>query len=469
MKSSLRRQIFLWYAITIPALILGLVFISLQVMTASLSDALDERLKERSETVAKTILASPVIKAESYEDLIDIFTEEYFPYIPAIFRISDPSGNQLAIFGDVPDPIIPLMDQELKLPETTEGRFETIDIRGHDALRIYTVPVKDPDTQKTLVMIQTGDSLAQVVTARQQLWRYALAVGIMGSLAALLVGRFILKRGLRPLDLILDQIKEIESKNLTVRLPEEPRPLEIQNLADNLNNMLHRLDKAFRARETFVASISHDLRTPLTALQGQIEVLLMQKRISPEQRESLERMSREVRRLIRMTNNLLIDVQLQSKPVLIPGNVNLKELLEEVDREVQPLAAGLKLRLIASEDVYVVGDYDLLKQMLLNVVDNAIKFTSLGGIVELSLTKHNGVAVIMVSDSGIGISKENLSRLTDPFYKTRAPEKSKSYGAGLGLTIVKQIVELHSGTVNINSREGKGTTVQIRIPAENQP
>ncbi|MDD5511531.1 MAG: ATP-binding protein [Dehalococcoidales bacterium] len=469
MKRSLRRQIFLWYAISIPILIIGMVLVTHQVMTASLADSVDERLQERSETVAKVIIASPEIRNEGYENLIELFTEEYFAYIPAIFRISDPSGNQLAIFGDVPDPLIPLMDQQLALTETSAGRFATIDIRGHEALRIYTTPVIDPYTHETIVVIQTGDSLAQVVTAEQQLWRYALVVGIAGILAALLVGRYILQRGFRPLDGILDQIQEIESKNLFVRLPDEPRPLEIQHLADNLNSMLYRLDTAFRAREQFVATISHDLRTPLTAIQGQIEVLLMQKQIEPELRDSLERMAKEVRRLIRMSNNLLLDVQLQSRPTLVSEKVNLKDLLEEVEREVQVLASGLELKVIANKDVFISGDYDLLKQMLLNVVENAIKFTHSGGTVKVALTKRNGYATIKVSDNGIGISKENLSRIMEPYYKTRTPEKSKSPGTGLGLSIVKQIVVLHAGSIEIDSQEGKGTTVQIQIPVKNQP
>ena len=469
MKRSLRRQIFLWYAISIPILIIGMVLVTHRVMTASLADSVDERLQERSETVAKVIIASPEIRSEGYEKLIELFTEEYFAYIPAIFRISDPSGNQLAIFGDIPDPIIPLMDQQLALTETNEGRFATIDIRGHEALRIYTTPVIDPYTRKTIVVIQTGDSLAQVVTAEKQLWRYALLVGIAGSLAALLVGRYILQKGFRPLDAILNQIQEIESRNLFVRLPDELRPLEIQHLADNLNSMLYRLDTAFRARETFVANISHDLRTPLTAIQGQIEVLLMQKQIAPEVRESLERMAKEVRRLIRMSNNLLLDVQLQSRPTLLSEKVNLRELLEDVEREVQVLASDLEIKISASKDVAVFGDYDLLKQMLLNVVENAIKFTPSGGMVKVALTKRNGYATIKVSDTGIGIPKENLSRIMEPYYKTRTPEKSKSIGTGLGLSIVKQIVLLHAGSIEIDSREGKGTTVQIQIPVKNQP
>ena len=464
MKRSLRRQIFLWYVLIIPLLILGVVFISHQVMVASLRDALDDRLVERSQVVAKAVLASPAITTEGYEDLIEWLTEEQLPYVPAILRISDPQGNELAIFGDVPDPMFPIMDEQIKLAVTSEGRFETARIRGHEALRLYTVRMFDTSEEYPIIIIQTGDSLAQAGAAQGQLWIYALAVGVIGSLVALLVGRLILQRGFRPLDSILNQIQDVESKNLTVRLPEESRPLEIQQLADTLNNMLERLDDAFRTRETFVASVSHDLRTPLTALQGQIEVLLMEYSASSEMKQSLERMARETSRLIRLSNNLLLDVQLESKLVLVDGEVNLTELLDEVAREVKVLAEGLNFKVSVCDMAVVIGNYDLLKQMLLNVVDNAIKFTPKGGSVELVLSQEEEYAVVRVSDTGQGMSPEHLPHITEPFYKVKAGPKSRVGGAGLGLAIVRRVIDLHGGQISIQSKEGTGTTVTMRLP-----
>jgi len=228
--------------------------------------------------------------------------------------------------------------------------------------------------------------------------------------------------------------------------------------------MLHRLDRAFKTREVFVASVSHDLRTPLTALQGQIDVLLMQPSIDAEMKQSLERMAREVRRLVRMTNNLLLNAQLDSKPVFLPRDVDLTELLDEVIREARVLAEGLNLGVSTPEVVVVPGDYDLLKQMVLNVVDNAIKFTLKGGSVQVSLSRAEDWAILSVSDTGQGIPQKHLTHVMEPFYKADTPRKSKAGGVGLGLAIVKQVIGLHGGQLEIHSQEGVGTTVTMRLP-----
>jgi len=469
MRISLRRQVFFWYALVIPVVVVGLAFAAQKVMVEGLRASLDRRLEERTEVVASNIILDPEISGEAYENLIEWLTEQQLSYIPAVLRISDPQRQIIATFGDIPDPMIPVMDRQLLLPELAEGRFETVKVHGHEALRLYTVPVHDPSSGETILLVQTGDSLAAVVEAQQELWRYALVVGIGGSVVMLLVGFFILQRGFRPLYRILSRVSGIGSKSLAVRIPEEPRPPELQQLVDILNSMLQRLETAFRTRETFVASVSHDLRTPITVLQGQIDVMLMQRSMDAETKQSLERMVRETRRLSRMTNNLLLNAQLESEPVLTLGEVDLRELLDEVAREAQVLAEGLNLKVSISEIIVIPGDYDLLKQMVLNVVDNAIKFTHKGGVVEITLGSDERYAVIKVSDTGQGISPDHLAHVTEPFYKADASGKSGHGSTGLGLAIVKQVVDLHRGELDIRSQEGAGTTVTVRLPLRPSP
>lgn len=464
MRLSLRWQIFLWYALVIPVIVVGLAFTAQKVMVDGLRTTLDLHLQERTEVVASTIISNPDISRAAYDDLIEWLTEQQLPYVPAVLRISDPQHNVIATFGDVPDPMVPIMDRQLLLPELSEGRFETIKTKGHEALRLYTIPVSDPSSGETIVLIQTGDSLATVVEAQRELWRYTLVIGIGGSVIMLLAGFFILQWGLRPLDRILRRVRGISGKSLTIRIPEESRPKELKQLADTLNDMLQRLEITFQARETFVAGVSHDLRTPLTVLQGQIDVLLMQRSLDGEAKQSLERMAREVRRLSRMTNNLLLSAQLESELVLTLGEVDLRELLDEVAREVRALAEGIDLKVLVPEIVVAPGDYDLLKQMVLNVVDNAIKFTPKEGAVNLTLGSDDSYAIIEVSDTGQGISAEHLPHITEPFYKVDTPRKSGRSGTGLGLAIVKQIIDLHHGKLEIQSQEGVGTTVTMKLP-----
>jgi len=464
MKISLRRQIFLWYSLIIPLIILGLAFVAQQVLVEGMRAAVDDRLQERTEIVADAIMSSPKLSHEAYDALVEWLAEQELPYVPAILRVADPQGNVLATFGDIPDPIVPLMGNQLLLPEVPEGRFETIGIRGHEALRLYTVPVYDPATEKTILLIQTGDSLAQVAAAQNQLWGYSLGVGIAGSALALVVGFFMLRQGFRPLDRILSRVREIGSKNLATRIAAEHRPPELEELANNLNTMLQRLDMAFRAREVFIAGVSHDLRTPLTVLQGQIDIMLMRPSVDQETKQDLQKLTAEVRRLTRMTNNLLLSGQLESSPRLAFEEVNLQELLNEVVRETQVLAQDLDLNVSIPDIVVAFGDHDLLKQMVLNVVDNAVKFTPKGGSVELSLSDEEEWAVVKVSDTGQGIPQEHIAHITEPLYKVETIRRSGRGGAGLGLAIVKQVIDLHGGQLDIQSKVGMGTTVTMRLP-----
>jgi len=463
MRMSLSARIVLWYVLAMSVVIFGLVFTSQHIMVASLRTDLDESLQLRAQMVTTAISSARYGPVTNYAKVIQQLIEHQFPSIPLFIRINNPHGEILVMSGDIPEQIIQTLDRKLSSAGIGEGRFDNIEVRSAEALRVYTVEAHDPSTLETFAVIQIGESLAHVIAAENRLWRYAIIEGVIGCLVTLFTGLVILRRGFRPLDRILNRVREIRDTNLATGLPVEPRPPELQRLADSLNSMWRRLDAALRAREAFVASVSHELRTPLTAIQGQIDVLLMQPSPDPETRESLERTAKEVRRLIRMTNNLLLNVQLDSEPVFAAQEVNLGELVEEVVREVYVLAEGLGLSLKVKEDVIIPGDYDLLKQMVLNVVDNAIKFTPKEGHIKLILEKEEGWVVIEVSDSGQGIPREQLPHVMEPFYRGGTPRRP-ARGAGLGLAIVKQVIELHGGHIEIQSQEGIGTSVKMRLP-----
>ena len=468
MRISLRGRLTFWYVLAIPILIFALVFTALRVMVTNLENDLEDDLRDRAEMVATAMRSSPSSDRQNYQEILSQLTEQQLPSIPLLIRISDPFGRVIATFGDIPAPIIPSLDRQLSLSNAGQGRFRNVKIKGVEALRVYTapvyIPVDDSDTLEPLGLVQTGESLSQVKTAQGVLLRDTLIEGIVGSLLTVAVGMFILYRGFRPLDRILRRVRDIRTDNLGAGVPDEPRPPELQQLANSLNVMCQRLDLAFRERQTFVASVSHDLRTPLTALQGQIEVLLMQSSLNGETQDSLERMSKEVRRLVRMTNNLLLNAQLEARPTLAPEQVNLRELLEDVVAAVWVLAEHLELTLATSEDLVITGDHDLLKQMVLNIVDNAIKFTPEGGRVALSLLRQGEQAVLVVSDTGRGIPAAHLPKVMDPFYKVDGARGPLGSGAGLGLAIVNQIVDLHGGEIEIKSQEKVGTVVRIKLP-----
>ncbi len=460
---SLRARIVLWFAALITVVIFALVFTAQHIMVTSLRADLNERLQLHAEMVATAIQSNP---EATYSEVIRQLTEHQLATIPLFIRVADLQGNVTASFGDIPKSIMPTLDNQLSLPGAEEGRFDNVKLGDRGTLRVYTIQARDPSSLEPLALIQTGENLASVTAAEDRLWRYALAEGVVAALVTLSIVVLTLRRGFQPLDRILKRVQEIRDTDLSVGLPAEPRPPELQRLADSLNAMWHRLDVALRAKEAFLASVSHELRTPLTAIQGQIDILRQRPANDSELSESLERTAREVSRLIRMTNNILLNAQLDSKATLTRQQVNLRELVEGVVKEMGVLAEGRNFNLEEGEDVLVSGDYDLLKQAVLNVVDNALKFTPRDGRIQLTLQQEDRWAVLEISDSGQGIPQEHLPHITEPFY--RIPGSGRNVrGAGLGLAIVKQVVELHGGKIHIDSQEGAGTTVKICLPIYN--
>lgn len=464
MRISLRGQLTLWYALVIPVLVFGLAFTAQEIMVYSLRESLDDKLQERAVITASAIAEIAEDTGQTYEEVMGQLTEDDLPFVPLLLRVTDLERNILTTLGDVPHQLLPYLGRQLDSQASDEGLFGTVSVEGIEAIRVYTGPMNDPSTSEAFALIQTGDSLPEVGAARSRLWRYTVIAGVVGSLLALLVGLLILRRGFRPLDRILERVQHVESSSLRVGLGPEPRPPELQQLADSLNTMWRRLDEAIKARETFVASTSHDLRTPLTILQGQMDVLLMQPSLDPETRQSLETMNKEVRRLVKLTNNLLLSAQLQSGPSLAAKEVSLRGIVEEVVGDISTSAAHLNVGLSADEDVVVAGDQDLLKQAVLNVADNAVKFTPKGGWVQLSLERKDDWAIIQVSDTGQGIPAKDLRHVMEPFYRPDASTRTERGGTGLGLAIAKQVAELHGGEVLIQSQVGVGTTVKIVLP-----
>ena len=431
MKIGLRGRLVLWYLLTIPALIFGLVFIAQQVVVVSLREQVDYGLRERAELTAEGISSAVRDNPESYTQIIEELADDQFPSIPQVLRVSDRQGNILATFGEVPDPIVTRLNSLLASAKTEEGEFNTISVKGEQALRVYTVALESTSPTVPVVVIQTGDSLSHIAAVESRMWLYGLSVGAVGTVVVLAMGFVILHRGFRPLNRILSRVQEIGHGNLGEGLPLEPRPPELQQLADSLNSMWRRLEEAFNARESFFASVSHDLRTPLTAIQGHVDVLLMKSSLGEETEDSLKRIAREVRRLVRMTDDLLLNAQLESNFQLRRQPVNLRQLLEEVVADVWRLSDDLELNLPAQEDVLVWGDYDLLE----------------------------------VADAGIGIPPKDLPRIIEPFYRSEASRRSVIRGTGLGLAIVERVVKLHDGRLEIDSRVGVGTTLQIMLPS----
>jgi signal transduction histidine kinase len=247
---------------------------------------------------------------------------------------------------------------------------------------------------------------------------------------------------------------------------------EVGRLAATFNEMLARLEALFRTQRRFTADVSHELRTPLTTIQGNIDLLRRGLADDPEaRRAALADVEGEVARMSRLVDDLLLLARLDAGIELERRPVELDTLLLEVYRQAMLMSDGVEVHLGHEDQVVVLGDKDRLRQLLLNLADNAIKYTPAGGRVTLSLYHEGDAARIAVTDTGVGIPPEDLAPgpkerplIFERFYRADRARSSGSGGTGLGLSIVDWIVHAHGGRIEVESEVGKGSTFNVWLP-----
>jgi len=266
----------------------------------------------------------------------------------------------------------------------------------------------------------------------------------------------------KPLDEITRAAKEISAGDFKVRVSKRFND-EIGTLAETLNQAAVELEKLDTMKNDFISSVSHEIRTPLTSIKGWVVTL---KEGSDEEimKKGLDIIEKETDRLTVMVNKLLDFSKLESGRIsLNMGPVDLKELIISTVDQIRPRAERLGIRLdVDLDDLPMIeGDASRLRQVLINILDNSLKFTDSGGEIGIYAEKSQDIARIVVQDTGCGIPEGDLNHITEKFYTAKA----KASGSGLGLAISKEIIELHGGKINIKSRVGEGTSVMIELPA----
>ena len=313
--------------------------------------------------------------------------------------------------------------------------------------------------------------------------RFLLGSGIVVLMMAAGWKRFLIRKSLQLLDEIATTAQKIDAENLSPKLvatsgAQRPRfevpPTgdELSRLASTLNDMIDRLERSLRQIRQFTADASHELRTPLTVIRGQTEVILRKERAAEEYRQVLESNLEEMEWMSRIVDNLLTLSRADVGQLQIEVNpVQLKRLVLEAYEECNVLAGEKKLSVCLDkiEEALVYGDEMWLRQVLLNLIDNAVKYTPEGGKIWLSLEVDGGYAKLTVRDTGIGIPEEDLPRIFNRFYRVDKARSRQIGGSGLGLSIVRWIVNAHKGHVEVTSRLGEGSCFTIwlyEIPEE---
>lgn len=350
-------------------------------------------------------------------------------------------------------------------PPGEAGAFATVTGSSSSSrIRLYAAPVRRDG--QVIGFVEAGASLEQIDRSMLRLKLLLGGLSLAGLAAAITGGWAIAATVLSPIAIMTRTARAIAlSRGFSRRLPETGRRDELGQLAVTFNEMLTSLDAAYAAQQRFVADASHELRAPLTAILGNANLIERQPNMSPEERtEALAQIGREARRMSRLASDLLALARADAGQTLEFRPVELDRLLLEVFHEAKVLAEGVKLTIRDIDQAAVQGDADRLNQLLLILVDNALKYTPPGGEVALSLTRGGGLAVLKVADTGIGIAPEDLPHIFERFYRADKARARDQAGTGLGLSIARWIIERHGGQIEVDSAPGRGTIFTVKLP-----
>lgn len=310
-----------------------------------------------------------------------------------------------------------------------------------------------------------GDPSGIMTGFLRSLMSWSLSSSLVALIAAGLAGLWTAERITRPLVRLRNAAQRFDLRDLSQRVPVEGND-EIADLAQAFNHMGDRLEREEKARRQLLADVAHELRHPLAVLQGRLE--LMQDGAVPLDQEALMPLQDEVIRLTRLVGDLR-DLSLAEvgQLSLHPAPISVPSLLEALLANLEPVAAAKEISLtseVAEGLPAVEGDYDRIRQVLVNLVSNALHYTPQGGEVRVKAWREGAGVIITVCDTGPGIAPEDLPHLFERFYRADKSRSRATGGSGLGLAIVRSLVELHGGRVAVDSELGKGTCFTVWLP-----
>ncbi len=338
--------------------------------------------------------------------------------------------------------------------------------KNHTGERILSVanPIKFGD--RIAGVLRYVVSLENIYQVVNKIIAITIFIGLVVILLLLVLSQLMAKSIITPLKSATITAGQMAAGDFSVKATKY-RDDEVGKLVDTLNYMSEEIVKSEKIKNDFISSISHELRTPLTSIKGWAETLLTGEMEDKEEtREGLKIISKETDRLVGLVEELLDFSRLYTKKLTINiQKVKINNILEEVKRQYEITAEDkdVQLQLTVDEEIAEIkGDFNRLKQVFINLIDNALKFTPNQGTVQISTNKLENNIVIKITDNGVGIAADDLPRVTEKFFKG----SSKRSGSGLGLSISKEIIELHGGHMEVTSTAGKGTTVIIYLPAD---
>jgi signal transduction histidine kinase len=476
---SIRLRLTLWYSSVLAALLIVLGVAIYSSLSNNLRDSLDTQLNTTASEIlnASHVRVTSILQVVIPEDL-DIFRpSDIGVLVIDLNRAVVRRSSNLSVSTQV-------LDAD-SLASVTPGDSITRDVQlGRNHLRVLTVSIALAN--EPVGYVQVAASLQGVDQFLRQLGTIMLLASIVAIVAAAAVGAFLARQALRPIDRITQTAASIaRADQLDQRITATSRRDEVGRLSETFNLMLDRLQGLFGSQQRFIADVSHELRTPLTTIRGNIDLL---KRMGGADPASLNAIRSESDRMIRLVGDLLLLAQADGGLPMRRETVELDRIAAEVVQQVQVIAGRVRVSLRLPEDeeesIKVIGDADRLRELILNLVDNAIKYTPAGGEVVVTMTHTDNWVRLDVIDNGPGIPAEHLQPgpdgvplIFERFYrveKSRArmgAEGRSRGGTGLGLSIAYWIVQMHAGRIEVNSEIDQGTTFMVWLPrpTDDQP
>lgn len=461
---SLAARLMMWCAGSAFALVLVATGILYWALVSNCDDQDDEFLADEAHIISDLLSERP-----GYVDAIkqEVEWESASRHYARVYvRLLDEHRGLLAETPDMSKQLpLEVFPAPISIEDTT---FDGLNVKSKDgtSYRLYAA--------QTTATSRIGSRIIQVAVDRSRLERllaqyriWLAAVLAITLLACCLSAYMIARRGLRPIFDISSTVQRVRSTTLHERIQAQDFPAELSALAATFNEMLDRLQESFDRLSRFSADIAHELRTPVNNLRGEAEVALSKSRSLEEYREVLGSCLEESVRLSRMIDGLLLMAKAETPEYGVPRELvdvateltMLKEFYEAAAAD-----AGISLEVDVEPHQNLQVNRPLFQRAIGNLIENAIRYTPIGGRIKVISARENGRLRIQVSDTGCGIPEEHVTHVFDRFYRAESDRSSETGGTGLGLAIVRSVARLHGGAVTLDSEVGKGTNATILLP-----
>ena len=462
---SIHTRLTLWYTSVLCVILAVISALSYSLLARNLKHDVDRSLATVAQALADTSAIPPTGGDSGSESVLRELGPEFYDQF---FQLFDLDGHLRFRSADLANQALPLSHLARENARAGRTTFETVRLPRDQSVRLFTVP--SSRAGRPWQIVQVGVSLHRSEQALRGYLEILVVLVPLGLALAAGAGALLARTALAPIDRMTRTARQITADDLARRVELRGTGDELDRLAETLNEMLARLQATFAQIQRFAADAAHELRTPLTVLKGGLEVALRASRTAEEYREVLVSSLEEVDRLVSLAEDLLI---LSRASAGVSGRLTVVDL-ESLALEVMDVAmmlardTGVSLRMSGGGPLAVRGDAPALRRAVINLVENAVKYTPAGGAVELSLARENGHALVVMSDTGPGIDPAERERVFQPFVRLDAARTRDTGGAGLGLAITRSIVVAHQGTITLDSAPGRGCRFAIRLPLERE-